>query len=1028
MSEQVEIEVSANLTRFNAGMANVRNSVLRASGVIQRLDFNNADQSLGRLKQSSRDTARQTNTLAGIIRRIAETKIDSRSIKDFKEIFKELLRIVVELGPIITLAMNAGDGAIRKFAKSNRQLLTEVERLSSNFLVLRKVLPIRFFTAFATNTQRVSTSIKGMSKDINDFTNFTKRGFGAVVSSFSALKNGALSAGTALKDIKNVLQESTTKSAVENNRALMQTFEDSSRKMKQMIEDIRAKDSALGKLGAGLQGTAGLTKGFATASLQATGGLAKMIAQATSAVARFSGLGVALRTLNPRLAIVKVTSVSLVTAFTALRGTVALLGRGLVSLGQAVARTGIRALSNVTQQAVRPVRALGSGIKNIVARPIQTATSAFTKMRGSLVGVVAGIAGIATAFVSFGRVVTNVANGSVAQFNINFRKAMAELPRQSDASFGKIKKDIMALQNELGFMGNDSLPALRQAFRKGFDADNAVGAVRQAMLLAKTGTTDLEGAVDILGNSMRAFSSEGLTASEVVDKLFRATRGVDVNFNAISESVKRLGPDIASSGVRFEDFLASLKTLSQQGRIGSTAISELRALFSALVSPAEDAQSAMNKLGLNFTKADLSGRGLSSVLDEVRKATGGSVQEMANILGGQENLNTALLLGARNGKRLADNLQEIQASTGSVAEQADQMDTAFSRAVKKMSARIETLKVELGQLLDPAIGRLGDFLSEWTSTFTRAVKVAVQLFRDGNLGDAIFLGISIGLSQARVAILNFATRTAQAISSAFSFGVQSFPQIISAVIPRILAQFSKLGFFFLELGGKLAKAFETPIAVISAGLKKVIEEAKEQINKLPFMGGDDAQKARTFKQILAVELENSGNLAKGIQSAVSRGYSRAEEIIRKTDKDTANFISGLGESLKDGFKEGADAFVIGDDVKADQRRLGDLFKNALKQVEDLSNKTARMASDASISVGEGVSKAIGNDGQAGGSDDARIIASSLANIGGGGGVFGTLQMETKKVVHNGKLMLEQLRIQNDILDDRLHMGKVTGGL
>jgi len=49
--------------------------------------------------------------------------------------------------------------------------------------------------------------------------------------------------------------------------------------------------------------------------------------------------------------------------------------------------------------------------------------------------------------------------------------------------------------------------------------------------------------MNIVGNSMRAFSKEGLTASQVSDSLFRATRGVDVNMGSLGESIKRLGPE-----------------------------------------------------------------------------------------------------------------------------------------------------------------------------------------------------------------------------------------------------------------------------------------------------------------------------------------------------------------------------------------------------------------------------------------------------------------------------------------------------
>jgi TP901 family phage tail tape measure protein len=1025
MSEQIEIEVGANLSRFNAGMTNVRNSVQRVAGGISRMDFSQSAKSMNRLAGESKKSGREANTLRGLFQQIGNTRIDSSTLKVFAEIFKELARLVGEFGPIITLAMNAGDGAIRKFINSNVKLLTQIERLSSNFLVLRKVLPVNLWREITTASQRVGTSIVGMTNDVIDFAKFGKKSVLSVVNVFQKFKVATTATQKAVATMGAQLSSDNTKTATTRFKELSSQTKLMGENFMVSARQFRQADTVLGKLRIAVKATGTQAKGLSTITAGVGTGFAKLVSNANVLRTAMSGISAVLKTVNPAKLTLKVTSTALGASFAGLMATTRGLVRVMGRLGSITTRIGFKSLGSGARQALAPIRSIGTGIKNIATRPVQSAGKALgglAKM-GGLAGV--AITTVVSVFRTFAGLLSSSASGGVASFNKDFRKAMAELPNSAQSSFGKVRKEIMSLQNEMGFTSDQALPALQQAFRKGFDAENGVGAVKQAMLLAKTGATDLEGAIDILGNSMRAFSREGLSASEASDALFRATRGVDVNMGSLSDSIKRLGPDLASTGIGFNDFLGALKTLSQQGRLGATAIGEVKSLTASLISPSEQAREAMGKLGVNFTKADLAGRGLGAVLQEVRNATGGNAQAMAEVLGGQENLNTALLLGAQNGSRLASNLDEIANSTGSVAGQADKMDTAFSRTMKKLSARVESLKIQLGDMLKPLLGRLGEFLSEWTATFTKAIKVAMQLFQGGQLGEVLFLGISIGLRKAIVAVLNFGAGAQKAISSAFVNGIATFPKAVGQIIPNVLARLGKIGFYFIELGAMFIKAFETPIAYLTAGLKKAVEEAGEAINKLPFVGDDKASKARAFEVILKQELKESGSLAKNIQGFADQGMKNAEAIINRTDGTLSGFINGQVDAIKKGFAEGAKTFELPPSIQKDSKRLGGILQNAVDQVNKAGESTARMAKDATIEAGKVAEKAVGAEGAGNMStDNGNVIASSLAQIGGGGGVFGTLTSETKNLVNLGKQALEQAKMQTRLLGD-MEQGRVT---
>jgi hypothetical protein len=221
------------------------------------------------------------------------------------------------------------------------------------------------------------------------------------------------------------------------------------------------------------------------------------------------------------------------------------------------------------------------------------------------------------------------------------------------------------------------------------------------------------------------------------------------------------------------------------------------------------------------------------------------------------------------------------------------------------------------------------------------------------------------------------------------------------------------------------KAFETPIAYLSAGLIKAIETAKDAINALPFIGDDKASKARAFKVILEQEIANKGNLSRDIDKFAKDGYKKADAIIDSTSNKVAGFVQQQANAVREGFEKGASTFEVPDSVKGDQERLYALINKAVGNVEDAGKATAKMAKDAELEVGDQVIKAVGNDGNKGGiTQGDQVIASSLAQIGGGGGVFSTMASVAREQVGILKQQLAEAKMQNRMLGELAIGGRV----
>ena len=1020
MSEMVEIEIGANLGKFHAAMAKVRASLGGIKAGLGDVSFKSAEQGLTKLGESAKKSKADASDVLGLFKSLGSTKVSPRTVKDLQEVFKELLRILKEIGPIITLAMNAFDQPLRKAIGGFAQMLTKVERANSNFLILRKVLPMRLFGELFVATTRIQTSVLGMAKD------FVRFGTGAK-DALTSVFSGTRKVGTALSD-----------SAVSAKTFTGSLGASVINKVGQAFEGISQRAAASGiafKNATSISG--GLTNAYKVLTMQVkksvaendglTASQSKLTGNSKGLIASLKGIGLSLAKSLKGLMGAKGLSIAAAGAFTALAGAAKLAGRGLIGLTSRGAVAGMRALASSAKQAVPQITRIGKSVAKIATKPISSATSAVGKLGSAFTKVSGGVGIAIAAITAVGGILASVADGAVAKFNKNWRKTMSEIPNATEGMTVALKKDMQDLQMEMGIVSEDALPALAIALKKGFTAGNSVDLLKQAAMLAKTEVTDLNGAVDIIGNSMRAFAGEGMTAAEATDALFVASKQGGMSFQEMAGSLKRVAPEIAKTGLGFKEFLGSLAVLNKQGKTTISAMGGIQKLATAIVSPSEKSAAAFAKLGLSFTKADMAGKGLGQILAEVKAATGGNVAQMAELLGGQENLNIALNVGAKNGELLKRNMDGLRNGTGKVADESSKMETSFQTALKKISVKVEFLKVELSKMLQPAIKAIGAWLSSWINKITMAVKIAHQLFKNGDLGKVLLDGVIVGVGNMITVFQKAFVGISRGLAESFAAAFIVFPTATKGAVQNMLARLAKIAFFFVDLGGKMIAAFNKPIAYLQAGLIWAIESAAAALSKLPIIGDGGKTKARAFEVILKEKIqEGAGKKFGDAQQGVAKGLNdKADAIIAKTQRDLDKVMKGVGAAFKKGFEEGADGVKQDPAIAKREAQMHEKIKAAMDQVNKIAEDAKKNAEDAIIGqdagqVGDVLASALGDANKV---DGGSIVASSLAAIGGGGGVFGTQEQLIKKQIG---VQEEQLKVQKLVVAavNKINLGEV----
>lgn len=195
-------------------------------------------------------------------------------------------------------------------------------------------------------------------------------------------------------------------------------------------------------------------------------------------------------------------------------------------------------------------------------------------------------------------------------------------------SMQKVSDEIRAVSDETGAGVADLSESVYQAISAGVDAGHAVGFVKDMTIAAKAGFTDTTTAVNGVTTVLNAYGKSAEEATAVTDQMLLAQ-----NF-------------------------------------GKTSFGEM-------------AQS----LGLEFNAAHLQSVGWVKFLDEVKRATGGDAEQMAQLFGSVEGLNSILVLTGKGAGDFDKVMDQMAQSAGMTRE-----------AYEKMLTPSEQMQIAMNQL------------------------------------------------------------------------------------------------------------------------------------------------------------------------------------------------------------------------------------------------------------------------------------------------------------------------------------------
>ena len=345
---------------------------------------------------------------------------------------------------------------------------------------------------------------------------------------------------------------------------------------------------------------------------------------------------------------------------------------------------------------------------------------------------------------------------ATAGFNLhrNFENGIAKISTLVDTtvvSMQKVSNQIRAVSDETGASVDSLSESVYQAISAGVDVGHAVDFVRDMTIASKAGFTDTTTAVNGVTTVLNAYGKSAEEATSITDQMLLAQNFGKTSFGEMAQSMGNVIPIAAQLNVSTQELFGSIAVLTKNGIRTSEAITGLKAAYSNVLKPSKQAGDLAASLGLSFDGAHLKSVGWVKFLEEVKEATGGDAEQMAQLFGSVEALNSVLVLTGKGAGDFTKVMGQMKTSTGMTREAYEKMLTPSEQMAITMNQLKNAgmdLAVSFGPYFQMMAMRVKE-LAAWFKALTPEQKtlvgniafgiVAFQLF-GSTLGRVLTIG------------------------------------------------------------------------------------------------------------------------------------------------------------------------------------------------------------------------------------------------------------------------------------------------
>lgn len=171
--------------------------------------------------------------------------------------------------------------------------------------------------------------------------------------------------------------------------------------------------------------------------------------------------------------------------------------------------------------------------------------------------------------------VIGVAIRAMVVESIKVEKSLADINvilNQSSANLAKFGNSLFNIAKNTGQSFAEVAKAATELSRQGLTAQEVLQRTNDALILTRLSGLDATKSLEALTAAVNSFAREGLTTTDVINKLAAVDAKFAVNTGDLAEAVKRAGSSVEDAGNSFEEFIALVATAQEKTARGGAVI------------------------------------------------------------------------------------------------------------------------------------------------------------------------------------------------------------------------------------------------------------------------------------------------------------------------------------------------------------------------------------------------------------------------------------------------------------------------
>lgn len=342
---------------------------------------------------------------------------------------------------------------------------------------------------------------------------------------------------------------------------------------------------------------------------------------------------------------------------------------------------------------------------------------------------------------------------------IKFESQMSNVATLIDTNAESIEKmgdKVLDLSTKLPVPINELTASLYDIRSAGIAADDQFATLETSAKLSAAGLADVKQSTDVLTSALNAFESQGLSAEQTADILFKTVKNGKTTLAEISQAFGATAPIIQSAGISLEDFSAATAALTTTGTPASQAQNQIRASVIALQKPTQQMTKIYKKLGVAsgdelVKKYGSLGAAYQAINDKSKELN----LNNGKVWGSTEALAAVTSLTGATNDAYVSTLDDMVNGTNALNDAYDKQAGTGKASMQILKNQLQSTAITLGQALLPVIIDLMKWITPMIKGFANWTKRNKGLVQTIGKVAVVAAGLSFAVSGLNAVVGTF---------------------------------------------------------------------------------------------------------------------------------------------------------------------------------------------------------------------------------------------------------------------------------